>query len=83
MEAGHRGGQRTSTLRPSTGGPRKRTLVPVSAQPGVPPEAVMVAEFGQAREQSALVRRWLLPIGLLRDRAQAVSYAYRHGITGA
>ena len=42
----------------------------------------MVTEFPHAREQSALVRRWLLPIGLPRDRAQAVSYVYRHGITG-
>ena len=83
VEAGHRGGRRTSTLGPITGGPRKRTLVPVSAQPGVPPEAVMVAELRQAREQSALARRWLLPTGLPRDRAQAVSCAYRHGIAGA
>jgi Bacterial regulatory proteins, luxR family len=113
----------------STGGPRKRTLVSVSAQPGVPPEAVVVAELRHAREQSALVWRRLLPIGLralalvvsvsargkpaglpngeiavrlvvseatvrshvthllpkigARDRAQAVSCAYRHGITGA
>ncbi len=92
MEAG----RRTSTLGARTGGPRKRTLVPVSAPPGVPPEFPTYAELRQTREQGAVVRRrplsvatvkshanHLLPKIGARDRAQAVSYAHPRGITGA
>lgn len=90
------GGRRTSTLGPRTGGPRKRTLVPVSAPPGVPPEVPTYAELRQRREQGAVIQRRLLSVATVkshvnhllpkigaRDRAQAVSYAYRRGITGA
>ena len=68
----------------------------MSVPPGVPPEVPTYAELRQTREQGAVVQRRLLSVATVKshvnhllpkigahDRAQAVSYACRRGITGA